>query len=87
MMFPLIPSDGSPIGRMTDNAEIIPGQKSACTKFHQIRNDKRASRQLAVADEKPTSRYEFGQLPRSPFQANFRVADDAPETENSGAGE
>jgi hypothetical protein len=49
MMFPLIPSDGSPIGRMTDNTEIIPGQKSACTKFHQIRNDKRASRQRLIS--------------------------------------
>jgi hypothetical protein len=35
----------------------------------------------------PTSRYEFRQVPRSPFQASFRVADDPPETENSGGGE
>lgn len=40
-----------------------------------------------IATARTTSRYKFGQLPRSPFQANFRVADDPPETENSVGGE
>ncbi len=40
-----------------------------------------------ITSAMPTSRYEFGLLPLSPFLANFRVADDPPETENSGGRE
>jgi|ERR1700677_75575 hypothetical protein len=40
-----------------------------------IGTDRRASRQLTDADEKPISRYQSGQVPRRSLLDNFRLAD------------